>query len=199
MRTSNTPHRIWSAILFVIGMEDIKHSQSALEHRIRLILQLGSLEHHVEEVALVTQIIVRIGILHPDAMTKSKGGYSGHFCNEPINLFPTTFDIEDFLRVGIKRRERSQRGFKHAHWVCVVMKTIDYFFDTFIYERVIGDVLRPLFQFRLIGKFAVEQEISNLEVGTFFGKLIDGITTIFEDPFITVDKCDSALTGGGVH
>src|SRR5258705_2940037 len=160
MRTSNTPHRICAAILFVIGMEDIKHSQSALEHRIRLILQLGSLEHHVEEVPLVSQIIVRIGILHPYAMTKSKGGYSGHFSNQPINLFPATFDIEDLFRVWIKRRERSQRGFKHTHWLCVVMQTIDYFFYIFIYESVIGDVLCPLFQLRLGGKFALEQEIS---------------------------------------
>ena len=60
MCTADTSHRICAAILLVIGVKYVKHCQRSFEHRVRLILQLGRLEHHVEEVAFVTQVVVGI-------------------------------------------------------------------------------------------------------------------------------------------
>ncbi len=146
MRAADTAHRVGAAVLFVIGVQDIEHRQRAFKHRVWLILQLRRLEHHVEEVAFVTQIVIGIRILHPDAMTKSKRRNRRHFGDQPMDLFPPAFLVKDIFGVRIESRKRAERRLKHAHRMRVVVKAVDYLLDVLIDERVIGDVPGPLAQ-----------------------------------------------------
>ena len=78
MGTSYAAHCVCTAVLFMVSMQDEQHSQGAFEHWIRLILQLRRLEHHVEKVAFVAKVVVRIGVLHANAVTKGKSRDCGH-------------------------------------------------------------------------------------------------------------------------
>src|SRR6185503_20532420 len=108
------------------------------------------------------------------------------FGNEPVDLLLSTLDVEDLLGVGIKSRKRTQGCFKHSHWVRVVVEAVDHLQNVFVDERVKGDLLRPLFELRLCGKFTVEQQVCDFEISALLCELIDGITAVLEDSFVAV-------------
>jgi len=154
---ADTAHRVGTAILFMVGVQDEQDSERPLEYRVWLILKFRSLEHHVQEVAFVAEIVIRIGILHADAVTVSEGGDGRHFRNQPVDLFLPTFLVKNVFGIRIKGRQRAERSFKHAHRMRVVVKAVDYFFDALINERVIGDVTCPVRQLRPIRQLAIEE------------------------------------------
>ena len=63
-----------------------RHVERVLEHTIRFVLQLGHLEHHVEEVAGVAQIVVGIVVRHPDAVPIRERGKRRHLGYQPVDL-----------------------------------------------------------------------------------------------------------------
>src|SRR6185503_15161917 len=102
MRAANTSHRVRAAVLFMIRVQDIEHAQGAFKNRIWLILQLRCLEHHVEKIALVSQIVVGIRILHPDTMAKSKRCNRWYLCNQTMDLFSPTLGVKDVFSIRIE-------------------------------------------------------------------------------------------------
>src|ERR1051326_4746523 len=54
------------------SVQNEQHAQCAFEYRVRLVGQLSGLEHHVQEISFVTEIVVRISVLHANAMPVSK-------------------------------------------------------------------------------------------------------------------------------
>src|SRR6187431_1567029 len=81
----------------------------------------------------------------------------------------------------------------------VVVKTVDYFLDTLVDERVVGDVFGPLAQLWLGWQLAIKQKISNFEVRALLGQLFNGVSAVLENSFIAVDKSDSAFARSRVH
>jgi predicted ATP-dependent protease len=59
LRAADVAHRVRAAVLLVVGVQDEEHVERALEHRVRLVAQLGHLEQHVQEVAGEAQLVVR--------------------------------------------------------------------------------------------------------------------------------------------
>src|SRR5262249_14145859 len=159
----------------------VKHRQRLFEHRIRFVLQLRRLEHHVEEVALVTQIVIRIRILHPDAMSKSERSNRRHFRDETIDLFTAELDVEDVFRVRIKSRERAESRFKHAHRMSVVVKSVDDLLDALVDEGVIGNVFGPTLELSRRRQLTIQKEVSDFEISALLCKLLDRITAILEN------------------
>ena len=51
----------------------------------------------------------------------------------------------------------------------------------------------------VVGKFTVQQQVGDFEIGALFGQLINGITAIFENALVAVDERDATLAGGGIH
>src|SRR6476659_5861903 len=128
----------------MIGVQDVEYRQCAFKNRIWLILQLGCLEHHVEEVAFVAQIIIWIRILHPNAVPKCECCNRRHLRYQTMDLFPPALFVEDVFCIRIESRKRTKRRFEHAHRMCVVVKPIDYFLNTLVDERMVGNILGPL-------------------------------------------------------
>ena len=187
MRTANATHRIRAAILFVIGVQNEQHIQCTFQHGIRLILQLAGLEHHVEEVAGKTQIVIGIGIGQTNAMTIGEGGYRSDFGQQAINLFAARFSIKDIFRFGIKRRKRADGADENAHRVRVVMKAIQHLFDVFVDEGVMRDIPRPIFQLRFGRQFAVQDQIGSFQIIAAFGELFNRIAAITQNAQIAVN------------
>src|SRR5688500_6787780 len=152
-----------------------------LEHRVWLVLQLGGLKHHVEKIAFVSEIVIGIGVLHSDPVPKSKSRNGRHFSNQAMNLFTPALNLKDILGVRIESRKCSQRCFKHAHRVRVVVEAIDYLLDALINKSVMRYVPGPFAQLSFVRKFAVKQQVGHLKITTLFGQLVDGITTIFKN------------------
>ena len=66
-------------------------------------------------------------------------------------------------------------------------------------ERMEVDFVRPFFQLFFRGELSVQNQISDFEIGTFLGKLLDRIAAVTKNTFIAVDERDRALAKRGVH
>src|SRR6185369_8589117 len=157
------------------------------------------LEHHVEEIAFVTQIVIGIRVLHADAMSKSESRNRRHLRDQTIDLFTTKLDVEDVFRVRIKSRERAESRFKHAHRMGVIVKTIDDFLDVFVDECVVSDVFGPAFELSSRRQLTIKEQISDFEIRALLSQLLDRITAILQDSLVAVDESDTALARRGIH
>ena len=55
-------HRVRRAVLLVVGVKDKQDVEGVLKRRVRLVLELGGLPHHVEEVPGVREVVVRVSV-----------------------------------------------------------------------------------------------------------------------------------------
>ena len=165
---------------------------------IRAVLQLGRLEQHVQEIAGVAQLVVRIGERHAQAVPVGKRRQRRHLSDQAVGLLPARFLVEDVLRLGIKRGKRGDGGNHHAHGVGVVVKAVQEFLHGLVDEGVVRDVVGPIFQLRARGQLAVQNQIGGFEIGAFLGQFLDGIAAVSQDAFVAVDERDLALTQGRV-
>jgi hypothetical protein len=86
VRAADRPHRRGAAVLLVVGVQDEQHVERARQHRVRLKLQLGHLEQHVQEVAGEAQIVVGIDVGPADAVTVRPCGDARHLGDQPVRL-----------------------------------------------------------------------------------------------------------------
>ena len=193
MGTANASHRIGRAILLVVGMQDKKHVERALQRRIRTVFELGRLKQHVQKIPRVTQFVVWIREWHAQTVPVGKCRQRRHFADQPVGLLASRFLIEDVLRLGIKRRKRGDGGNHHTHRVSVVVEPIQEFLDGLVDKRMVRDVVGPLIELRAIGQFTVQNQIGGLEVSAFLGQLLDGISAVPQDAFVTVNECDLTM------
>jgi len=132
-------------------------------------------------------------------MPVSKCGNRRHFRNQPVNLFPTRFFIEDVLGVGIERRKCAQRRDQNSHRMRVVMKAIHHLLNALVDEGVMGDVPGPVFQLSFSWQLAVQEQVSDLEIGTLLGQFFNRKSAVLENAFVAVDERDAAFARSGVH
>src|SRR5208282_6679694 len=107
---------------------------------------------------------------------------------QAIRLLAAGIGIENILRIRIKRRESRDGGNQHAHGVGVVVESVEKFLDALVNERMVRDVVRPIRELRLRGKFAVENQIRSFEVVALLGELFDRIAAIAKTSFVAVDE-----------
>ena len=71
--------------------------------------------------------------------------------------------------------------------------------DIFVDESVMGNVVGPGCQLFLARQFAKKDQVRDLQKAACLGELFDGITAVFQNPFVTIDECDRAFGGRGIH
>ena len=117
-------------------MQDEEHLHRALEHRVRLVLQLGHPEQHAEEVAGIAEVVVRLVERPADRVAERVGGDARDLGDEPDRLQPPRFRREDFLGLGIEGRQRADGADEHAHRVGVVPEPFHQLRDVGVQHRV---------------------------------------------------------------
>ena len=83
LRGADAAHRARRAVLLVVGVQDPEHVEGPLQPRVGLVLDLGHLEHHREEVAGVGEVVVRIDVGQPEVVAVGEGGQRGHLRDQP--------------------------------------------------------------------------------------------------------------------
>ncbi|CAB4606228.1 unannotated protein [freshwater metagenome] len=121
-------------------------------------------------------------------------GDGRHLGDQANDLLLTTFEVEDFLRVGVEGGKRGEGGDKDAHGVSVVVEALhETLAHVFVNERVIGDLVGPLGHLRFGGEFAIEEQVGNFEIGRLFGQLLDGVAAVTKDACATIEFGDGTL------
>ena len=99
--------------------------------------------------------------------------------------------IVDLLGLRVERAERRQRRDEHAHRVGVVVEPIDEpLAHVLVDERVVGDLVGPRGELLLVGKFAVQQQVGDLEVRRVLGELLDRVAAVAQDAGVAVEIGD---------
>ncbi len=84
--TADRAHRVCRTVLLVVGVQDEQNVEGVLEVRVRLVFELGGLPHHVQEVARVRQVVVRVDIGQPDRVPVGERGQGCDLCDEAHDL-----------------------------------------------------------------------------------------------------------------
>src|ERR1039458_453411 len=157
----------------MVRVEDKQNIKCAFKRGVRVELRLGGAEQHVQKIAGIAQIIVGIYKRHSENVSVGKSGEGGHLADQTVSLFATRVWIEDVLRVRIKGGERSDGRNQHAHRVRVIMETFQEFLDALVDERMVRDVVVPVFQLRLCRKLTMQNQIGRFGVGALLRKFFD--------------------------
>ena len=183
----------------MVGVEDEEDVQRALEPRIGLVLELGHLVHHAQEVAAVGQVVVGIDVGHPHVVAVGEGGERRHLGDEPDRLDVAVLRILDVVGVGIEGRQRADRAEQHPHRVGVVAEALHEALDVLVHEGVDRDLADPLLELLAGGQLAVDEQVGDLEVGRLLGELLDRVAAVLEDAGLAVEEGDLRATRRGVH
>ena len=151
MGAAHRPHHVGRAVLLVVGVKDQQYIEGVLQERIRFVLELGGLPHHVQEVAGVRQVIVRVGIGHADRMAIGKGRDRRHLRDQPEDLQVAALGVEDVLCVRVEGGKGADHPHQDAHRMRVVVEAVDQLFDVLVQQGVMGDRVHPLAAFGRVG------------------------------------------------
>src|SRR5205814_7369540 len=136
VRAANAADDVSGTVLFVISVKDEENVERAFERRIRTITRFGGAEKHVQKIAGIAEIVVRIDKRHAERVAISEGGDRGHFTDQAKRLFLARFRVQDVLRVVVERGKPGDGGDHHAHGMGVVMKAVEKCLDAFVNESV---------------------------------------------------------------
>ena len=156
------------------------------------------LVHHGQKVAAVTQAIVRIGVGKALAVPVSKGRDSRNLGDKPVDLFVSYGHVAYLLGFRIEGGQRGNRTDQDPHGMGVVPESVHEFLDVLMDNRVMGDVVRPFFEFGPGRQQAVNDQEGDFEKGTFYGQVLDGIAPVAQYALFPIDVGYAAPAGGGV-
>jgi hypothetical protein len=113
-----------------------RHVERARQHRVRLVLQLGHLEQHVQEVAGEAEVVVGIDVGAADAVAVGPGGDARHLGDQPSGLTQPRRLLEDVLRVRVEAGHRADGAEEDRHRVRVVLEALHQLLDVLVEHRV---------------------------------------------------------------
>ena len=188
-------HGVGRAVLLVVGVQDEEDVERALDRRIGLVLQLGGLEEHVQEVPDVREIVVGVRVRLTEDVAVRERGDRWHLCDQPVDLQIAVAGVVVHFCVGVEGRECGDGRDEHAHRVRVVVKAVHELLDVLVDPRVVGDLPCPLVE-RLLGReLTADQEVRDLEERRPLGELLDRVAAVPEESLLTVDEGDRAPRG----
>ena len=165
LRGADGAHRRRRAVLLVVGVEDEEDVEGLREPRVRLVLDLGHLPHHPEEVPGVAEVVVGIDVRQAEAVAVGERGQRRHLRDQPDRRHVALLLVVDLLRVRVEGRQRADPGEQHPHRVGVVAEALEEVLDVLVDEGVVGDVVDPALELRLGRQLAEDQQVGDLEVG----------------------------------
>ena len=122
---ADAAHRRRRAVLLVVGVEDEEDVEGLREPRVRLVLDLGHLLHHPEEVAGVIEVVVGVDVGKPEAVAVGEGGQRRHLGDHPDRRHVALLLVVDLLRVRVEGRHRADAGEQDPHRVGVVAEALE--------------------------------------------------------------------------
>jgi hypothetical protein len=199
LRRADAAHGVGRAVLLVVCVEDPEDVEGALEPLVGLVLDLGHLEHHREEVAGVREVVVRIDVGQAEVVAVGERRERRHLGDQPHARHVALELVVDLLRVGVEGGERADGGEEHPHRVGVVAEALDELLDVLVDVGVVGDLEDPLVELVLRGQLAVAEQVGDLEVGGLLAQLPDRIAAVLEHAGLAVDEADRTAYRRGVR
>ena len=148
---ADAAHHRGRAVLLVVGVQDEQHLERLLQDRVHLVAQLGALVHHLQEVAAVAELVVRVDVGHAHRVAVGEGRERRDLGDQPVDLLLPQLGVADVLGLRIEGAERGDRRGQHAHRVRVVAEAARQLLDVLVHEGVARDALGPRLELRSVG------------------------------------------------
>ena len=198
-RTANRAHRVRAAVLLVVRVQDEEHVHRPFERRVRRVLRLRHLPEHAQEVPRVRKVVVRVNDRQPAHPAVGERRQRRHLGDQAVRLDLTGTRVVHVLGFRVKRAQRRHRADQHAHRMRIVVEALHELPRPLVHERVVGDVVRPLRQLRLVWQFAVDDQVGGFEEGALLRKLFDWVAAVLQDARVPIDVGDCAPARGRVR
>ena len=182
VRGADHPHGGGRAVLLVVGVQNEEDVERVGEDGVCLVVGLGHLPQHGEEVRGELERVVRVDEGHAHAEAVGGGGQGRHLGDQPDDLLVARLGVEDVLGVEVEGREGGDGGDEHPHRVGVVVEALEEpLADVLVDERVVRDLVAPGLELGSRRQLAVQQEVGHLQVGRALGQLLDRVAAVAQD------------------
>ncbi len=195
MRAPDAAHHARAAVLLVVGVQDEQDVERPLQHGMHVVLELGQLEEHVQEVAREAEVVVRVDVRAAHAVPEGVRRDARHLRDQAPNLQAPRLLFMDLLRVRVVRRERADRREEDAHRMGVVLKPLHELLDVLVQHRVQRDLAHPRRELRARRQLAEQNQVGRFEERAVVGQLLDGVAPVEQDALVAVDVGDAAPAG----
>ena len=156
-------------------------------------------EHHVEEVRAVGEVVPGVDHRFADRLLVGEGRHRPDDRNQPrgglIDILRQRLEVD----VGIEGRQRVDHRREDMHRVRSPREVIEEVAHVLVEHRVDVEHRREVAPLLLVRQFAVDQQIGYLDEHGLADQLLDRNPPVAENPLLAVDEGDAAVAGGGVH
>ncbi len=194
---AHQPDRRGRAVLLVVGVED----EQLVEYRHHLgqddVRPHRRVEHHVEEVAAVGQVVARVDERLADGFLVGKGGDGTDLGDEPAGGHVDVFQrIVAHLRVEVVQAVDHHR--QDGHGRGVGRELVEEMDHVLVDEGMLFEQGAETLQFLAVGQLVVQEQVGHLDEQAARGQVLDGVAAVQEQPLVAVQVGDRAAAGGGV-
>ncbi|MNS78839.1 hypothetical protein D3C72_1124700 [compost metagenome] len=180
-------------------MEDEDPVHGLGEHRADRFDLARGVEHHVQEVFRVRQVVARVhhGLAHGVLVHhRRQGRHLGDQANRGDFAVLRVIDVQ---RVVVERRQGADHTAHDGHRVGVAAEAVEEGLQLLVNHGVVLHGADELGLLLGIRQFAVEQQVAGFEVVGLFGELLDRVAAVQQDTFVAVNVGDLRLARGSRH
>ncbi len=186
-------------VLLVVGVQDEDAVHGLGQYRADRFDLARGVEHHVQEVFRVVQVVARIHHRLASGVLVGHGGDGRNLGNQAHRGDFAVLRIIDVQGVVVEGGEGADDAAHDRHRVGVTAETVEEALELLVNHGVVLDGADELLFLRSVRQFAVEQQVAGFQVVGAFGQLLDRVAAVQQDALVTVDVGDLRLAGGGGH
>ncbi|MNO92656.1 hypothetical protein D3C76_842370 [compost metagenome] len=180
-------------------MEDEDPVHRLGQHRADRLGFARGVEHHVQEVFRVVQVVTRIHHRLAHGVLVNHGGDGRHLGDQAHGRDFAVTRIVDVEGIVIEGRQGTDYAAHDGHRVSVAAEAVEEALQLLVNHGVVLDGADELLFLRGIGQFALQQQVAGFQVVGFLGQLLDRVAAMQQHAVVAVDEGDLRLARGGRH
>ena len=181
-------------VLLVVSVEHENAVKRSLDDWVDVVILAGCGKHHVQEVAGIAQLVLRVHVRLTGAVLVGHGHQRRHFCNQSDRRYFPMLWVVDVGAVVVEGREGADQPGHDGHRVRVAAETAQEELHLLIDHGVVGHTLGEVGLSCDVGQVAIQQQMTGFHEVTAGGQLFDRVATVEQFTFVAIDVGDGRLT-----
>ena len=186
-------------VLLMVGMQDEDAIHGAGQHRADGFLLARGVEHHVQEVFRVSQVIAGIHHRLTHGVLVHHGCQGRHLGDQAHRRNLAVLRIGDVQGVVVEGRQGADYAAHDGHGVRIATEAVEEVLQLLVNHGVVLDGVHELRFLLRVRQFTLEQQVTGLKVVGFLRQLLDRVAAVQQDALVTIDIGDLGLARGGGH
>ena len=183
--------------MFVVGVQDEDAVECTFQHGADLVLFTRRGEHHVQEVACVAQVVLRVHVGLAHGVLVGHGDQRRHLGNQADGRDVAVLWVVDVGAVMVEGRQCTHQAGHDGHGVCVAAEATQEELHLLVDHGVVGHELGEVGLLGRVGQLTVQQQVAGFHEVAVGGQLLDGVTAVQQLTLVTVDVGDGGLARRG--